>query len=116
MINSADDIVKWILALNRYKDIKSVVTEEVDERGKINLLTSSSSVFMKNMENDKLWEALTAIELSAGYYFLTEAGIQIKGAVQKLTNKDIELILLNENLAPFTHGLKTDKFIIPFSL
>ena len=106
-MNNFDTVIKAIKQLEEHPNIDELTEEEEG----LKTICSTSPSFINQVDDD-LVDQLIEIEHSAAYYLFDEGGIVKKDAIKKLQKSGLDLVRLNGNFAPFSHGLKTSKFHI----
>jgi len=111
MIESLEDAVQAIKYLDGIENVESCRRSH----GEHFTIDSSSSEFLKNAPGLAI-ETLQEVELSAGFYFLNEAGQISKKALAKLQKYNFNLIQLPDSEYPFNYAIITSKFRILFGM
>jgi hypothetical protein len=115
MISNASDFINCLDAIAKHPNIGSCI-EAVNG---FKSLSSTSSQFLNNIDDDKIKDMLVEVENSAGHFLFSPEGIPDKQMLSRLIKKGYTCIILhNSNKIKWqhTHCIQCVKFEIYFNL
>jgi hypothetical protein len=111
MIKNLVELIRAVKEL-QMQDISEVVEDPEHWTMVVPLLSSSCLEFYTNAST-QLSELVTAVEGVSGDLIFNEFGMVDPAVKNLLAKNKMEVVELEPHLRPLTHGLKTEKFIIP---
>lgn len=111
MIKNLIELIRAVKEL-QMQDISEVVEDPEHWTLMVPLLSSSCLEFYTNADQ-QLTDLLTAVEGVSGDLIFNEFGMVDPAVKTMLARNQMEVVELQPHLRPLTHGLKTEKFIIP---